>query len=144
MNVLTTIKELKGNRTIFNIYVDGKPLSHHFSGRLGFHPSEISPLGWSTASKKHRTEIVAQFLGEKPSELDSKRVPVLVCEECGDLGCGAIAVRIILEGEHVKWTDWYYENGYEPGHKITWRTWPSDFEFEFSLYKSEIHKTLEK
>lgn len=144
MNVLTTIKKLKGDRTIFDIYVDGKPLSHHFSGRLGSHPSQISPLGWSTSSKTYQAEIVAQFLVEKPSELDSGRVPVLVCEECGDVGCGAIAVKIIRDGEHIKWTDWSFEYGLEPVHKMEWPTQPTDFEFDYSLYKTEIQKVLEK
>jgi hypothetical protein len=86
--------------------------------------------------------MVAQFLGEKESELESGRVPVLVCEECGDVGCGAFAVRIIREGELIRWADRAYENGYEPPQELDWPTRPEGFFFDRDAYESEIRKAL--
>ena len=78
----------------YNITVDGRRLAEHFVGRLGAHPSQAAPIGRKYAAAAAEREAVDQLLGICGSGLVSARVPVLVCEECGDLVCGAIAVRI--------------------------------------------------
>jgi len=142
MNKISTVRVTRGSLTFLEIEVDGIPLAHHFSGRHGSHPSQLPPLCWSSANVAHRAKVVANFLAEGPSELDSGRVPVLVCEECGDIGCGALAVRVVREGEHIRWTDWAYENGYETAQEITWSKRPGDFVFDRKTYESEIRKAL--
>ncbi len=42
------------------------------------------------------------------------RVALLVCSECGDIGCGALFVRITLEEDRVVWSDFLYANDYDP------------------------------
>lgn len=142
MNAIATVPARNGEISYLEIEVDGKPLGHHFAGRLGARPSEVSPLGWSSAPAAHRAETVAQFMSEKPSALESGRVPVLVCEACGDVGCGAITVRIVREADHIRWTDWLYENGYEPGRPLKWSTVPGDFVFNVSAYEAALRKAL--
>jgi hypothetical protein len=142
VNTISTVTTSKGELTYLEIEVDGKLLAQHFAGRQGAHPSQISPLGWSSSSHDQRAITVAQFLAKKPSELVSGRVPVLVCEECGDIGCGAITVRIICESDHITWTDWFYENGYEPGSSIVWPIKPGNFVFSMNVYETEIRKAL--
>ena len=142
MNVITTVPARHGERTYFEIEIDGKRLARHFVGRLGAHPSQLSPLGWSSAPAASKADTVAQFLALKPSGLDSGRVPVLVCEECGDVGCGAFAVHILREADRIRWTDWLYENGYEPGHQLEWPTHPGDFEFDLGSYEAVIRQAL--
>ena len=75
------------------------------------------------------------MLGVRSSGLVSARVPVLVCEECGDLACGAIAARIERRGDLVTWADWAYENGYEPAQELSWPTVPEVFQFELAEYE---------
>jgi hypothetical protein len=142
VNTIATVTASKGNLTYLEIEVDGKRLAHHFAGRLGAHPSQLSPLDWSSSSPAHRAITVAQFLVQKPSELKSGRVPVLVCELCGDIGCGAFAVRILRESDRIRWTDWFYENGYEFGRPLGWPTQPGDFVFNADSYEAEIRKAL--
>jgi hypothetical protein len=114
------------------------PLAHHFAGRLGAYPSQLSPLGWSSAPADVNARITEQLLAREPSPLESGRVPVLVCEECGDVGCGAFTVRILRDGETVRWTDWAYENGREPAGPVEWPTRPGDFLFELDSYEQVI------
>lgn len=42
------------------------------------------------------------------------RAAVLVCSECGDIGCGALFVGIEIGGDSVIWSDFLYANNYEP------------------------------
>ena len=53
------------------------------------------------------------FLLRKPADLPSGRCSLFVCPECGDIGCGAITVRITRAGDTFVWSDFAYENDYE-------------------------------
>ena len=88
---------------------------------------------------KGRASVVAELLGDQASELESGRIPVLVCQLCGDFGCGAFAVRILREGDRVRWTDWAYENWYEPPQPLEW----GDFLFDRQSYEGALGKALE-
>lgn len=141
LNTIALVPATHGKRAYLGIEVDGVPLAHHFAGRTGAHPSKVSPLGWSSAPADVNARIVEQLLAREPSELESGRVPVLVCEECGDIGCGAYAVRILRQGNTVRWTDWAYENGREPAEPIEeWPTRPGDFLFELDFYEQAIRE----
>jgi hypothetical protein len=138
LNTIGLIPATRGKLAYLGIEVDGVPLAHHFAGRLGAHPTHLSPLGWSSASADVNARITEQLLAREPSALESGRVPVLVCEECGDVGCGAFAVRVLCEGDTVRWTDWAYENGREPAGPMEWPTRPGDFLFERGSYAQAI------
>ena len=133
MNHIAIIERAGNPR--FDIAVDGRCLADHFVGRRGAHPSQVAPIGWKNAPAGIEREAVEQLLGLRRSGLVSARVPVLVCEECGDLACGAIAVRIERHGTLVTWTDWAYENGYEPAQELSWPTIPEPFQFELAAYE---------
>lgn len=47
------------------------------------------------------------------SVVDTSRVPLLVCP-CGDPACGALTVRLSQEDATVVWSNWAWENQYEP------------------------------
>lgn len=42
------------------------------------------------------------------------RAAVLVCSECGDIGCGALFVRVDVRQETVVWRDFVYANTWDP------------------------------
>jgi len=138
LNTIALTPATCGKLTYLEIEVDGVPLAQHFAGRAGAHPTQLSPLGWSSASADVNARITEQLLAREPSALESGRVPVLVCEECGDVGCGAFTVLVLREGDTVRWTDWAYENGREPAGPIQWPTRPGDFLFELGSYEQAI------
>jgi hypothetical protein len=142
VNRIALVPATRDSFTYLEIEIDGKPLAHHFAGRLGAHPSQLSNLGFSSASRDGRAETVAEFLLETPSELESGRVPVLVCELCGDIGCGAFAVHITREADHIVWSDWAYENGYEPARPLEWPVQPGNLVFDLVEYEDAIRKAL--
>ena len=74
-----------------------------------------------------------QLLLKEPSELESKRVPLYVCNCCGDLGCGALTVKVEKIDGGIVWSDFGYENSYEDGFsqsEFMKRTGPFYFNLE--------------
>lgn len=132
MNRLSIIK--RNGRPRFEILVDGRLLAEHFVGRRGAHPSQVAPIGWNDHGDAEQ-QTIDQLLAVGTSVLVSGRVPVLVCEECGDFACGALAVRIERHGNVVRWTDWAYENGYEPAKPLEWSSYPKILEFDLIEYQ---------
>lgn len=55
-----------------------------------------------------------QLLLRASPESPSGRVPIYVCGECGDLGCGAVTAKVELTPEGYVWKDFGYENDYAP------------------------------
>jgi hypothetical protein len=46
-------------------------------------------------------------------ELASRRAVLYRCPECLDLGCGALAVRVIRDSDDIVWSDFAWETDYE-------------------------------
>ena len=125
----------KSETSKFDVLVDGRRLVENFAGRRGAHPS----LNFVLACVP---QALSQLLDQSPSTLESGRVPVLVCEECGDVACGALAVRIERREGSIVWADWAHENGYEPAKTLEWPTHPDRLEFELSNYESVLSSAL--
>lgn len=141
MNRIDLVPAQRRGKGYLDIVIDGRPLTQHFAGRQGAHPSEVSPLGWSDSAETRETEL-RQFLAVTRSGFESGRVAVLVCEQCGDVGCGAITVRISRDGPVIRWSDWASENGYEPERSVQWPTHPESFEFEATQYEAVFREAL--
>jgi hypothetical protein len=78
LNTIALVPATHGRLAYLGIEVDGVSLAHHFAGRLGAHPTHLSPLGWSSASVDVKASITEQLLAREPSALESGRVPVLM------------------------------------------------------------------
>lgn len=63
----------------------------------------IGTFGW--LDRKHERSYARQLLLREPPSLPSGRVPLYICPECADLGCGAVAVRVRFEGDCVVWSE---------------------------------------
>jgi hypothetical protein len=136
MNHITLI-DRNGNPR-FDLVVDGRRLQEHFVGRHGNHPSQVFAMGWKDAQIDAQQVSLDRFMARRPSTLLSGRVPVLVCEECGDVGCGAIAARIERSGSFVTWSDWAFENGYGPARALDWSAYPEKLQFDWIEYEGTL------
>lgn len=54
-----------------------------------------------------------RLLGQVEGDAPHGRVSVYGCAECGDLGCGAVTVRLEVTEDTVIWADWGYQTNYE-------------------------------
>lgn len=72
----------------------------------------IPPLGLDNNYdyEKQLTEVIAT---KRKSDLESGRVMLYICPECGDIDCGAITAHIEISGDKIIWKEFAYENGYE-------------------------------
>ena len=87
-------------RRYLDFVVDGTSLCD----RLGA-GDQVTPLGcWPVETER---EHVQQLLSA------SGRVPLYVCAECGDLGCGAITALVERTSDGFVWRDFAFENNYD-------------------------------
>jgi hypothetical protein len=76
----------------------------------------------------------ASLLGATPPDTEDGRVLLYVCPECGDIGCGAYAVRVERGSGVVRWVDFAYVNGYEPPAPVQLQS----FEFDEREYEDAV------
>ncbi|WP_448547977.1 hypothetical protein [Thalassotalea fusca] len=85
-------------------------------------------------------KFVNQLLLNETSELESGRVPIYVCNCCGDLGCGALTVKIEFIDGFFVWSDFGYENNYETGfHQNDYMKRTGPFKFSKENYQNTIN-----
>jgi hypothetical protein len=137
-----TLKEDKNRnaelRDFFDLIVDGKSLFDQF---VDAESDLASSFGFYTNTNLN-IQIVDEFLKTQKSVLESERIMLFVCRECGDIGCGAITVEIEKKESSYVWKNFAWDNGYEEILKNDF----IDFqvlEFNKAEYESELN-TLKK
>lgn len=71
----------------------------------------ITLFGWGT-NKEYDRHILNVFRLKEKSQLETGRVMIYVCPECGDIDCGAITATIKDFGDRIIWRDFGYETDY--------------------------------
>lgn len=125
----------KRNQTYFDFVVDGVSLYDLL--RPG---DMVSCLGWP--GREFEEIMAARLLLDSAPDLESGRVELYVCGECADIGCGAITARITVSGgDKVQWSEFGYENDYDPAFPDTKRYASiGPFTFDLHSYREAIKK----
>jgi hypothetical protein len=76
----------------------------------------------------------ARLLMQEAPDSPDGRVLLYTCAECGDIGCGAYAVRLSRQDGLWAWSDYAWENGYEDTRPLMLPT----FEFTDEHYRAAI------
>ena len=108
MSVFAVTQALRGDRPYRDVLVDGRLLRHLLVGPRDTYPNHISPIGWGPDDVQRAT--IARLLLEAPADFPNERRALLVCAECGDLGCGAYSALICRDGDVITWSDFGFEN----------------------------------
>ena len=97
--------------TVYEILVNGVEL-HELIVSRGAEGmvSSLSPLGWLPS--RGDLASTARFLPEGPADFPNGGRAVLVCETCGDFGCGAVTVCIREQGALIVWSDCILQANY--------------------------------
>ncbi|MGQ0842893.1 MAG: hypothetical protein ACT4QF_02040 [Sporichthyaceae bacterium] len=96
--------------------LDGRPLRDIVGG---VRPVEnTTPLRDDLDLAEFRQASLKALLGMAPGmegvRFDDGRVAVLFCVLCGDLGCGALSVEVIVGPDTVEWRDVGWQTDYQP------------------------------
>lgn len=86
--------------------IDGRSLRNWL--RVG---DFIPPLGWLKPEAEERFRQI--LLLKRPSDTKSGRIPLFVCAECADYGCGVLTAVAEKIEDHVVWHSFGMENDYE-------------------------------
>jgi hypothetical protein len=71
----------------------------------------ITPFGW--LPEQVQRSYFAQLLLRTRSELRSGRVPLYLCAECGDPGCGCLSVVVSKYDDCFVWSEFGFESDHE-------------------------------
>jgi hypothetical protein len=92
--------------------VDGRSLREHCERATGRSFDLVSPLGWTLPD--HQLAFAERLLLRRPPLLSTGRREFLVCPECADLGCGCISAIVHAEDGYDIWSEFGWENDYDP------------------------------
>lgn len=98
-------KYSNGEVAFADLIIDGNSLYQMFCG-CGY--DVISCLGWSFPHIQN-DEISKLLLRNKP-DFKGKRYAIYVCPLCGDLGCGAVSMKIERDSNIIIWKDFGFED----------------------------------
>jgi hypothetical protein len=76
-------------------------------------------------------------IGKFTGKLETDKVLLYVCSDCGDFGCGALTAKISFHKKTIVWSDFVYENTLE-----IWEKYPEigPYEFDRAQYENEFQK----
>ncbi len=99
------------DRQYLDYIISGQPLRAY----LGINSkSSVTHFGFFS-SKDVQKIILKEFRLQKKTQLVGDRIELYICDCCGDIGCGAITVRIIDKGDKIVWTHFANQSD---AHKI--------------------------
>lgn len=113
-----------------DLAINGRPLSDH-PGCGGLFVLNLFP--------SRNPRLYNQMLRlEVESDLRQGRIPLYVCNTCGEYGCGCTTVSITRKGDRFIWSDFRFENNYEETFQQTLRQQQMRFDFAASHYLETI------
>jgi hypothetical protein len=123
----------KSRRRFLDVVVDGTSLWE----RLGKRHDMVSVLCVDFGVHEN-AKAVNRLLLKSEADLPNDRRSLFICAECGDLGCGAVTVSTTRVGETVVWSDFGYQNDYEPEISRDDYEDVGPFEFDRDQYESAL------
>ena len=122
----------KTERYFFDYAINDRPLTE-----IAEPGDFIGVFGW--LGREWDRRFFHRLLLRERSELPSGRVPLYICPECGDLGCGTVSVRITKYDDCFVWSDFGFENNYE--NRLV-ESYPHvrDFVFEKAQYYRALNQ----
>ena len=71
----------------------------------------ISPFGW--LDTRSEDQFGRMLLGLAKSDFRENRIPLFICSECADYGCGVGSCEIEFTDETATWKNFGWETNYE-------------------------------
>jgi hypothetical protein len=126
----------RSERNYLDFVIDG----HSLAERTRYDLVSILCKEWVPEGRERS---VRRLLREEAADYPDDRRSLLVCSECGDIGCGAVSIVVSLSNKTVLWQDFGYQNNYEPEIHGEHLKGMGPFEFDLEDYKSKLLRALE-
>jgi hypothetical protein len=126
----------QSERNYVDFVIDGRSLAE----RTRYDLVSVLCKEWAL---EEREKSVRRLLGEESADFPNDRRSLLVCGECGDIGCGAVSIILRLSDRTVLWQEFGYQNNYEPEIGGEHLKSLGPFEFDLADYKSKLNEALE-
>jgi hypothetical protein len=85
---------------------------------------------------------IRRLLLAESANVPNGRVPLYICPECGDLGCGALTIHIDESPEEIIWKDFGFENNYEDTVERAAFSSLGPYHFERREYQQQLQALL--
>ena len=121
----------KSERHFLDFLVNGNSLWE----RSGKHHDMVSVFCREFAMEQTRRAVGRLLLNEEADFPDDRRA-LLICSECGDLGCGAISILVVKDRDCVVWKAFGYENTYDNHVKLSDYADVGPFAFDAAAYQA--------
>jgi hypothetical protein len=125
----------KTQRRYLDVVIDDVPLSERLDADF------ISPFGWFDLADQSAS--VERLLRKRPPDLSDDRVSLYVCPECGDLGCGAVTVKITGTPGGIVWAEFGIQNNYDAFVHREGLEGVGPFEFDGRMYHRVFGRVLQ-
>ena len=127
-------------RAFLDFHVNNQSLFRLFKER-GF--DVISCLGWGPASEQAKA--VGRLLVRESADLPGDRRSLYICHIDGDIGCGAVTLKIDRADDTITWKSFGFENNYDKQSlDLDTLSDIGPFEFESRHYESMLHDALDQ
>ena len=95
------------DRQYLDYIISGQPLREYLGIKS---KSSVTPFGFFP-SKEEQKRILKELRLQQKTQLPGDRIELYICECCGEIGCGAITVKIIDKGDKIVWTHFANQSG---------------------------------
>lgn len=144
---LSFVAAESGGLHVWEPVVDGRLLRHLLTDTPG-DPTADWVVGPSVASVLTHSwpsgmpEAAYVLLGERPSPLANGRVPIFVCQGCGDPSCNAVTAAMTAGPDTVSWSDLAWETD-EPDTQGVDPVLVGPLVFDRREYEAEIRRFVD-
>ena len=94
------------DRKYLDFIVSGQSLRDYLGSK---NKSNVTPFGFFP-SKEEQRRVLREFKLQDKTQLKKNRVELYICENCGDIGCGAITTEIEDFGDYIIWKNFAVQN----------------------------------
>ena len=111
----------------WDFYIDGRRLADVLN--IG---DFIPPIGWlGSDSELH---FLSMLMRKTTGDLGGSRIPLFVCPECADYGCGVVSCVIERNGDGIVWRDFGMQTNYDDDIRVDEHDRYRSYTFEPSVY----------
>jgi|SRR5579871_2152115 len=123
----------KSERNFLDFVIDEESLW----SKVGKRQDTVSVICFEYAREETIKAVNRLLLTEKAA-IPGDRRELFICSECGDIGCGAVTVIVVRDGQSIVWKDFGFQNNYEENLRLDEYKHIGPYSFDWNVYESAL------